>query len=146
MKEFLSKLDFTYKPPNADALANKLLEDTYNTIIDQVNNELEADRYWNIVFDESKDISHYRIINLIICVALGAFFYGQYIIGAAAANVEWLRDWLLEKLNAATNNDLSVINSIATDICKTMFKIYDLLQASDEMRHAIYALCDSHGL
>jgi hypothetical protein len=146
MKEFLFELDPAYKPPSADLLANKLLDELYTNTKEQVDTEIRAAQQWNVVFDESEDIQHNRIINLVICVASGAFFYGEYILGSATASAEFLRDWLIEKLREATQNDFSVINSISTDTCKTMFKIYDLLQVTDEMKHTIYAPCDSHGL
>jgi hypothetical protein len=146
MKAFLFQLEPGYKPPLAHALANGLLDDIYTETKEQVDTELRASTQWNIVFDESEDIRHHRIINLCICVASGAFFYGEFVLGAVSASAEFLRDWLLEKLREATQDNFSVINSIATDTCPTMFKIYDLLQASDQTRHAIYAPCDSHGL
>jgi len=146
MKAFLFQLEPAYKPPSAYTLANGLLDNIYTETKDRVDAELRASTQWNVVFDESEDIRHHRIINLCICVASGAFFYGQYVLGAVSANAEFLRDWLLEKLCEASQDTLSIINSIATDTCPTMFKIYDLLQASDEMRHAIYVPCDSHGL
>jgi hypothetical protein len=146
MKAFLFQLEPAYKPPSAHALANGLLNDIYTETKDQVDTELRASTEWNIVFDESEDIRHHRIINLCICVASGAFFYGEFVLGAVSASAEFLRDWLLEKLREATQDNFSIINSIATDTCPTMFKIYDLLQASDKTRHAIYVPCDSHGL
>jgi hypothetical protein len=75
MKEFLFELDPSYNPPSADILSGRLLNEIYSETKERVDTELRATKQWNIVFDESEDISHHRIINLIICVASGAFFY-----------------------------------------------------------------------
>jgi hypothetical protein len=146
MKAFLFQLEPAYKPPPSYAFANGLLDDIYTETKELVDTELRASTQWNIVFDEFEDIRYHRIINLCICVASGAFFYSEFILGAVSTTAEFLRDWLLEKLREATQDNFGIINSIATDTCPTMFKIYDLLRASDKTRHAIYASCDSHGL
>jgi hypothetical protein len=79
MKAFLFQLEPAYKPPSAHALANGLLDGIYTETKDQVDAELRASTQCNIVFDESEDIRHHRIINLCICVASGACFYGEFV-------------------------------------------------------------------
>jgi hypothetical protein len=106
MKAFLFQLEPGYKPPSAHALANGLLDAIYTETKEQVDTELRASTQWNIVFDESEDIRHHRIINLCICVASGAFFNGEFVLGAVSASAEFLRDWLLEKLREATQDNL----------------------------------------
>lgn len=54
--------------------------------------------------------------------------------------------WLSQHLSRITNNDISRINSIATDTCDTMLAMGKQLQLSDQFRHVFFIPCDSHSI
>src|SRR5436190_10766642 len=60
----------------------------------------------------------------------------------ATAVAQWLRNHLV----TLTKGDIARINSIITDICKLIFKMWLEIQKLDEFKHVFFIPCDSHGL
>src|SRR5436190_5942176 len=60
----------------------------------------------------------------------------------ATAAAQWLRNHLI----TLTKGDIVRINSIITDTCKLMFKMWLEIQKLDEFKHVLFIPCDSHGL
>src|SRR5205814_3618479 len=60
----------------------------------------------------------------------------------AAAAAQWLRNHLVTLMKG----DIARINSIITDTCKLMFKMWLKIQKLDEFKHVFFIPCDLHGL
>ena len=57
-----------------------------------------------------------------------------------------IADWIEYSLMKLCNGRFDRINSIATDTCSTMLKVWEILEQFDEFKHCLFIPCDSHGL
>ena len=146
MRTLLAEIAPYWQPPSAFRIANDLLDSEFNAIQQQVNNVLQQTNHWNIVIDGSKDSSRHRTLNLVIHTINGAFFWTQCVIDAVRESAEMISNWLIDQLQIATNDRFYLINSLSTDTCNVNRAVYNLLDKSKQLSHALFIPCDAHGL
>ena len=54
--------------------------------------------------------------------------------------------WVLEAMEEVATTGLQRVNSLATDTCATMQKVWRLLEKEEKLRHVSFVPCDAHGL
>lgn len=146
MKALLKGLNPAYTPPDRHALAGRLLDDCYNKVKAKVDNRLANCSLLNFVTDESSNIQYRRIVNLSVHTADGVFFQCSEPTGAQSMASENYAEWIFRQLIEITHHDLSRVNSLATDTCATMRKIWRVLGHQESLQHVFFVPCDSHGL
>jgi hypothetical protein len=145
MKHFCKGMNSAYKPPTRQRIAGDLLDRVYCDIQADTNTFLSHD-ILNIVTDESSNINHSRICNISIQTSVGTLHYVSEDVKSTRLNATGYALWLSQHLLRITNNDISRINSIATDTCDTMLAMGKQLQLSDQFRHVFFIPCDSHSI
>jgi hypothetical protein len=123
MERFLKMLNPAYKSPEQRRFGSVLLDEAYSRVHAQVALRLQQAAHLNIIMDESSNITTERIANLSVHTQNGAFYYFSESIAAKRSTAVVTKAWLTEKLVELTSNNLSRINSIATDTCPTMFAV-----------------------
>jgi hypothetical protein len=142
----LKELDERWEPPSTARIRDTLLEEVHTSTKEQVQQILAREQHISVVLDETGDISHNRIINLLLGTSKGFFFIEHHILKDESITAALIRDWLLPTLRRLIGNDLSRINSYSLDTCSTMGSLANLLQQPDALPQAIHVPCDSHGL
>lgn len=113
--------EFGYSPPSATTLSQRLLEEAFTKVEEQVNYQLRSSPFLNLITDESTDISGNRIINTSITTTTGDSFYISNLEAKAARlGAEELAEHTITIAKQVTNGNLSKISSITTDTCSTM--------------------------
>jgi hypothetical protein len=146
MKTAFHSLHPAYNPPNRKAIAGRLLDQIYSDTQIQVDRFLKENEMYNIITDESKNINNTRIQNISVHTAVGSFFWKSEDIGDLSMTAINMANWLRTKLLELTNGRLDLINSIATDTCPTMLKVWITLEQFPDLKHCFFIPCDSHGL
>ena len=146
MKALLKGLNAAYTPPDRHALAGRLLDDCYDKVKAKVDNRLANCSLLNFVTDESSNVQYRRIVNLSVHTADGVFFQCSEPTGAQSMASEDYAKWIFRQLIEITCHDLSRVNSLATDTCATMRKIWRVLGHQESLRRVFFVPCDSHGL
>ena|SRR5690348_9216306 len=59
---------------------------------------------------------------------------------------EGYAEWVFRQLVEITRHDLSRVNSLVTDTCATIRKIWRVLGHQEGLRHVFFVLCDSYRL
>ena len=147
MKRALHRLNPAYKPPNRQAIAQRLLDNAYEETKNSTNNLILSLPSLNIVSDESNNINGARIANISIHhPSIGSFHYLSQDIGTMQSKAVNIANWLKNHLQTLTNGDFKRINSIATDTCDTMLSMWEVAQFYPELKHCFCIPCDSHGM
>ena len=146
VKAFLHRLRPAYNLPSRVRLSTELLEDSYQSVRQEVEEYLDKQDNLCISFDESNDIASNRIMNIAIITDRGAFYDQNVDIGAAKATAEFCFEKIEQRAQAITKGQLQRINSISTDTCGTMLKTARLVQAHPPFQHTFMVPCDPHGL
>ena len=109
----------------------------------------------SVSIDESSTSSRDRVLNYCITTPSGTFCMKQDVVAVRASTAERQRDWLetqLESLEAELKEVcgkdvvLSPINSVFTDTCATIRKMWEHCKAKPRFEHTFFIPCDSHGL
>lgn len=100
----------------------------------------------NVVTDESSNIRNNRICNISFHTSSGSIHYVSEDIQSKQMTATTAAQWLRNHLITLTNGDISRINSIITDTCKLMFKMWLEIQKLDEFKHVFFIPCDSYDL
>lgn len=137
-----------YTLPNEKALRTTLLDQSYQSLKDEIDNRLRASFCLNIITDESENISKDRIINLSIGTDMGIFHYRSENVGSMAFTADNIANWIMQKLDDLLRGDWNRINSFATDTCSTMLAVWKILSRDERLLNArcLFVPCDSHGL
>src|SRR5436853_1767000 len=146
MKEFLHQLNPAYKPPCRKAVSGPLLDEVYSHLKAEVEMTLASIHQFNIITDESTNINGSRIMNLTIHTNTGSLHWISEDIGAKQLTAEEIVKWIKLQLQLITNNNLQHVNSIATDTCSAMQKMWNELHNTSELQHCFTIPYDSHGL
>jgi Protein of unknown function (DUF 659)/hAT family C-terminal dimerisation region len=145
-KAFLRSLNPAYNPPSRKTIAGPLLNTVYENIKSRTDELIGSFPNINITTDESSNINRTRICNISIHSDHGSLHYLSEDIRAkrmtAPASAEWLRNHLL----ALSDNNLRRINSVATDTCDTMYKMWTELQRFPDLKHTLFVPCNSHSI
>ena len=72
----------------------------------------------------------------------GTFHLKSLCTGSTSHTAENLASIVIDELQIWTDNKLEHVNSINTDICSTMQKLYEILQATPELEHVFFTLCE----
>jgi len=145
LKDALHALHPAYKPPSRKTIAGPLLDKAYAQVKGHMDKLIADNPALNIVCDESSDINSSRISNISIHTQYGSIFWASDDVGATRMNAENVTAWLKSHLMKISDNNLSRINSLATDTCKTMLSVAKNLESDPQLSHVLYAPCDSHG-
>ena len=145
-KKFMQTLNPDFRLPSAFRLANTLLDEAYVITKNEVDSLIAKEQTLHIVTDESTNISHQRICNLIALTARGPLFISHLQFHGEELNAERQMNFLVERLKILTGGQLSRINSLSTDTCNTMRKLWRLIKQRNGLKHILCAPCDSHGL
>lgn len=145
-KKFLQALHPAYKPPSRKTISGPLLDKIYEMTKVRTEELIFNLPNINIVTDESNSITGARICNISVHTPSGTIHYISEDIQAKQMNDVAAAQWLRSHLLVLTNDDLSRINSIVTDTCKTMFAMWTEMQTFIDFKHVLFIPCDSHGL
>lgn len=146
VQAFLYRLRPAYKLPGRARLSTTLLEDSYESVKEEVEEHLDKQDNLCISFDESNDVSNHRIMNISVTTERGAFYHENIDLGTATVNAEFCVEQIKERALLITKGQLERINSVSTDTCETMLKTARLLQAIPSFQHTFMVPCDPHGL
>ena len=136
-----------YSPPTRARLAGDLLKECSDQVTTEVMKVVGAERWINVITDESGARNRDRVVNLSINTALGqAFFIESFNASEVVVGGGWLRDTITEKLRQLTGGNLSKWNSICTNICSAQRGFHAALQEDLATAHVFCVLCDNHGL
>ncbi|KAG2171182.1 hypothetical protein JADG_010921 [Aureobasidium aubasidani] len=147
--KFLKALNpaLKYSPPTRARLAGDLLKECSDQVTTEVMKIVGAEKWINVITDESGARNRDRVVNLSINTALGqAFFIESFNAGEVVVGGEWLRDTITEKVRQLTGGNLSKWNSICTDTCSAQRGFHAALQEDPATAHVFCVLCDNHGL
>ena len=138
MKEALNLLSPAYNPPHRHAVASNLLDSVYGSVKLKVDAEIATIPFLNVISDESTNINNNRIFNICLHTPNGALHWVSEDIGAQQMTAP----------NVATllKTRLQCINTVATDTCPMMVKVWELMQQDPEFEYIFFIPCDSHGL
>jgi len=95
--------------------------------------------------DESSNINNVRTCNISVHTGLGSFHWLSEDIGARQVTSVNIVVWLQNHLQNLSNNNISRINSIATDMCATMLKTWEILHGFPDLKRIFCIPCDLHG-
>jgi Protein of unknown function (DUF 659) len=146
VQAFLHRLRPAYQLPHRTRLSTTLLDNSYRSVKEEVEEYLEKQDNLCISFDESNDVANNRIMNISITTERGAFYHENIDLGAQAVTAEFCAEKIEQQARLITKGQLGRINSISTDTCDTMLKTARLLQALPSFQHAFMVPCDPHGL
>jgi hypothetical protein len=147
MKQFIKLLsDSLYKPPSARRIRGDLLDKTYKQLQGQIMDLLDKQTYLQFVLDESLDINHRRMINLLVVVlGFGSFYLETEHVGDKTLDAQFFVNWFFWKSKNYCL-DLNRISSLSTDTCATMQSTWTSLAKHPSLSHSFFVPCDSHGL
>jgi len=146
MQRGFRTLNPAYKPHNRKALAGPLLDKVYINVKEKVDLTIQSTKLLNIVTDESTNINNARIVNISFHIPSSAIHWRSEDIGARQMTADNIADWIKRSLTKLCNDHFDRINSIATDMCPTMLRVWEILQKFDWFKHCLFIPCDSHGL
>lgn len=146
MQQALQRLNPAYKPPSRKTVAGPLLDVAYSTLKVRVDKAIRSEPWLNVITDESSNINNARICNISVHTGLGSFHWLSEDIGSKQATSLNIASWLRNHLQNLSNNDVSRINSVATDTCATMLKTWEILRGFADLKHIFCIPCDSHGV
>src|SRR5439155_6012647 len=145
-KKFLHALHPAYKAPSRKTLSGPLLDKVYKMTKTRTNEMISGMGTLNIVTDESSNIRNNRIYNISLHTPSGRIHYVSKDIQSKQMTATAVAQWLRNHLVTLMKGDIARINSIITDTCKLMFKMWLEIQKLDEFKHVFFIPCDSHGL
>ena len=143
-KKFLHALHPAYKAPPRKTLSGPLLDKVYEMTKTHTNEMISGMQTLNIVTDESSNIQNNRICNISLHTPSGRIHYVSEDIQSKQMTATAVAQWLRNHLVTLTKGDIACINSIITDTCKLMFKMWLEIQKLDEFKHVFFIPCDSH--
>ena len=146
VKKLIHHLNPAWKPPSRKAISGPLLDAVYANVKKQTDQYISTLPHINIITDESSDINRTRICNISIHSKCGSMHYTSEDIGANRMTAVSAAQWLRNHLITLTNGDLTRLNSVTTDTCNTMFKMWTELRHDDKFKHCLFIPCDSHGI
>src|SRR5271154_1599852 len=135
-----------YQAPSPWRLSNTLLDEAYTRLKEKVDSILASSERINVIFDESTDINHNRILNLFLMTARGPLFEEHTKLGHATIDADWHRDHIHKRLTEILHGQLHKITSFSTDTCSVMESTWKKLSLMKDFRNALFVPCDSHGL
>jgi hypothetical protein len=139
--------EFGYKLPTRQAFGGSLLDEVYENVKKDVENQLRSSPFLSFTTDESSNITTDRMINYSVLTSSQDCFYWKTVEAAEGAlTAEILTSEFLKIAKELTNNDLSRVNALTTDTCSTMMSMWDKLHANSATNHILTIPCDSHGI
>jgi hypothetical protein len=102
VKAFLHRLRPAYNLPSRVRLSTTLLEDSYQSVRQEVEEYLDKQGNLCISFDESNDIASNRIMNIAITTDRGAFYDQNIDIGAIKVTAEFCVDQIEQRAQVIT--------------------------------------------
>ena len=148
--ESYKSLHPSYKPPSRKAIAEKLLDKTYERIKLQIMQRLNICNHLNFFTDETANIRRERVINLCCHVpSSDSSFGGGFQLKTTAGLAEKMNavtqaEWVIKGCEEATNNQLDRVNCICTDTCAVMKFMWSHIENNPKMKHVFFVPCDSH--
>lgn len=146
MKEALSLLNPAYNPPHYHAVASNLLDSAYESVKLKVDAEIATIPFLNVISDESTNINNNHIFNICLHISNGALHWVSEDIGAQQMTASNVATLLKTHLCELSNGNLQRINTVATDTCPTMIKVWEFIRQDPEFEHIFFISCNSHDL
>lgn len=149
--DLLSCLSRNYTLPSRTTISESLLPRCYEKMKSTVISELQKIQHINIVVDESTTIRGQRVINLSVSTVNKSYYIMSEDMGDKPLNAQGISEWTLkatEELLGLLGRtvDWGRVNSLSSDTCNTMKAVFDILEADNRMRNALFIPCDSHSL
>lgn len=145
-KTFLHSLNPAYEPPNRQALSGRLLDESYDKVKARSDALMTNLDHINISTDESTNINANRIANISVQSKYGALHFISEDVKAKRMTAIAAAEWLYGHLLQISNHRLDRINSIATDTCSVMRRMWTELEKFEGLKHCFFIPCDSHGI
>ena len=142
----MQQLNPSYHLPSRRAFAEELLDEAYNKVKSMVMKVIEVSPTVNLVTDGASNISHDRLINVTLHADLGALYLECLEMDILKHGGQEVADYINTRIRAWFNNDISRINSVATDTENTMRSFISALHQKPDWAHVFWAPCDSHGI
>jgi hypothetical protein len=145
MKDFIQAVsDGIYNPPSSRLIGGDLLDQEYTLLKSKIELLLQSQKKLNFVLDESPNISSHRIVNISVVIPqYGSVFLNNEDVGSKSLDTSFFTNWFLKM---AIPYDLSRVSSLTTDTCATMRSTWTGLEHTEQLAHALFIPCDSHGL
>jgi hypothetical protein len=134
--------------PSPRQLSGPLLDEVYESTKAAVYEKLASAKDFNIITDETSDISYNRILNLSVMANGNSFHIFSENMAATRLTAENIARWLFRHLETLTGGNWRKINSVATDTCSIMRAVWDIMAIDPRMLQAktLFIPCDAHGL
>jgi hypothetical protein len=156
LADLITSLHPGFKSPSEWQLRNTLFDDCYKETLREVCTVIRRCEWLNISIDESSTSgTKERVFNYCIITNTGTFCMKQEVVGLGALTAERQADWLDNQLDElfvlfkqffGDDAELPLVNSVATDICAIMRKMWIDLKARKRFKYTLFIPCDSHGV
>lgn len=147
MYELVTNLNKEWKPPHRQTLSGKLMDERYETVKKKMDRALGDVNWMSFVTDGSDDNAKRRITNLSVNVpSQGTFYLHNWDSADNSQSAMYYFQLLASEFIQACGGDLSRMNSLATDTCSTMRRLYQIISTDPRFSYVFMVLCDSHGL
>jgi hypothetical protein len=127
VQAFLHRLRPAYQLPHRTRLSTTLLDNSYRSVKEEVEEYLEKQDNLCISFDESNDVANNRIMNISIITERGVFYHKNMDLSSASVTAEFCAEKIEQEARLIIKEELERINSILIDTCDTMLKNVRLL-------------------
>ena len=146
LRAFIYRLNPAYQIPSRQAFGGALLDRAYESLRELVQEEVDNAYTLNLVTDGSANVNHDRIVNISVQTPMGALYLESLGMDAIKHGGQETADYVATRVATWCNNDITKVNSIATDTENTMRSFIECLHHKPEWKHVFWAPCDSHGL
>ena len=104
VQAFLHRLRPAYQLPHRTRLSTTLLDNSYRSVKEEVEEYLEKQDNLCISFDESNDVANNRIMNISITTERGAFYHENINLGAIAVTAEFCAEKIEQQTRLITKD------------------------------------------
>ena len=146
LRLFIQHLNPAYSLPTRRAFSEELLDAAYNKLKDIVVEVIKATPTINLITDGSSNINHDRMTNISLHADVGALYLETLQMDFLKHGGQETADYIDTQIRAWLNDDLSRVNSIATDTENTMRSFISCLNQKPGWGHVFWSPCDSHGI
>jgi hypothetical protein len=152
MRAFLQRVNPLYTPPDRHTISGTIIPRYYKALRSRILDDLRRVRYLNITFDESTNINNERTFVITITTPTRSWFLSLQNMKNRQLDADTIADEVFQQLQGLQKelkfdqDTWTNINSISTDTCSTMRKVWKSLLQKPELEHIFTIPCDSHGL
>ena len=136
--QFFQRLRPAFKLPNRKKLANELLNDVFDEVKAECNEQILQANSLTMISDGWSNINRESVQNFIICTPKPLFFDAIYS-GEESHTAKWIADKIIEQMN---NVGIDKFSAVITDTASVMKAAWRIIE--DKYPNIICLGCNSH--